>query len=334
MKPLILLTLGLSLLFGTLGPVPVFAQAQDPATQVTDPDSFYEDGGPTIVDGSLTSGGFVPCSGTRCSLCHFAIMANTIIKWLIGIIFLFFAVLAVYAGFKLVTSGSNSGVRQAAKSSFTNAFIGLFIVLAAWILIDTLLRAVLKGGNGEITGYGPWAEVQCATQIEASIQSLAIEEAAFVAAGGEESGVIAGGTGGNNCPAASPNEVVTIPGTAYMARPIISQRFVQMREAARRDGINLVVTSGWRSESTQVYLFNRLCPGGTCGRTQAARPCSMGGGGSNHNSGNALDISVGCSNGTSGCNTATYRWLKANGGTYGFYNNLPTDPVHWSPSGR
>lgn len=171
MKPLILLTLLFAVVTGTF--TPVLAQAQATST-----DSFYAGGGPTITDGSITSGGFVPCSGSQCSLCHFAVMANTIIKWLIGIIFLFFAILAVYAGFKLVTSGTSGG-KQAAKSSFTNAFIGLFIVLAAWILIDTLLRAVLRGGNGEVNGYGPWSVIVCASQVVPTRQRLAIDDAEY-----------------------------------------------------------------------------------------------------------------------------------------------------------
>ncbi|MBP6924230.1 MAG: hypothetical protein KBC62_03030 [Candidatus Pacebacteria bacterium] len=171
MKPLILLTLTLSVFFGVLASSTSLAQTPNP-----NQDTFYENGGPTINGGNITSGGFVPCSGAQCSLCDFAVMANTIIKWLIGIIFLFFAILAVYAGFKLVTSGGNSGAKQAAKNSFTNAFIGLFIVLAAWILIDTLLRAVLKGGNGEVNGYGPWAEIQCASQVSPTVNQLAVED--------------------------------------------------------------------------------------------------------------------------------------------------------------
>lgn len=174
MKPLIFLSLALSVLFGTMTPAPALAQ------QGAVSDSFYENGSPTVTDGAITSGGFVPCSGTQCSLCDFAVMANTIIKWLIGIIFLFFAILAVYAGFKMVTSGGNSGAKQAAKNSFTNAFIGLFIVLGAWILIDTLLRALLAGGTGEISGFGPWSEVQCATQVSSTIGVLAVEDPDWV----------------------------------------------------------------------------------------------------------------------------------------------------------
>lgn len=107
---------------------------------------------------------FVPCSGLDCSACHFAQMGNTILKWLIGLLFVLFAVIAAVAGFGLVTSGGNEQARNDAKSKLTNAVIGIIIVLAAWLLVDTIMRALLPGKTGEITGYGPWSEVKCQVQ--------------------------------------------------------------------------------------------------------------------------------------------------------------------------
>lgn len=118
---------------------------------------------PTITNGTIDAGqGFVPCSGTTCSPCDLVVLFNTLLKWFMGIAFLIFAILAVKAGVTMVVSGS-SGSLEAAKKSFTNAFIGLIIILAAWLIVDTLMRGLL-GGNGDIKGYGPWSDVKCATQ--------------------------------------------------------------------------------------------------------------------------------------------------------------------------
>ena len=257
--------------------------------------------------------------------------------------FLLFAVLAILAGFKLISSGGNSGALKEAKGSFTNAFIGLLIILSAWLIVDTLLRKLLPSGNGEISGYGPWASVQCANQVGATTVAGLIDgdpefiAAEFVAEGGEEPGVIGGG---NNCPAAPASSMVDVP-AAFATRsgikvsPTTLRNFTAMRDAASKDGITLKISSGWRSEEMQVYLFNKFCPSGTCGKTKAAKPCTFPGGtGSNHNSGAAIDIADGCRNGTSGCSTPTYKWLKENGKRFTFLNNLPTDQVHWSPTGR
>ncbi len=108
------------------------------------------------------------CEGKTCSACNLIELANNGIQWLITISFLFFAVLAVRAGIKLVVSQGNAGALQDAKSSFTNAFIGLIIILVAFILVDTIMRQLVKG-NGNIEGYGPWSEVRCATQVDSTL---------------------------------------------------------------------------------------------------------------------------------------------------------------------
>lgn len=104
------------------------------------------------------------CDGPTCSACHLVELGNRLIKWLIGIIVILFAVLAVWAGFGLVTSGGNPSALQDAKSRFTNAFIGFLIVLSAWLIVDTLMRGIVNGTDGDITGYGPWSQIKCATQ--------------------------------------------------------------------------------------------------------------------------------------------------------------------------
>lgn len=114
-------------------------------------------------------GGFVTCEGAGCSACDLIKMVNKIIVWLFGMIFLIFAVLMMMAGFGLVTSGGDTSAVSAAKSKFQNALIGLLIVMAAWLLVDTMVRKLVNGGNGDLSqaGFkaaGPWAEVKCQVQ--------------------------------------------------------------------------------------------------------------------------------------------------------------------------
>ena len=103
----------------------------------------------------------VPCDGIDCNACHFVEMGNTILVWLIGVMFVVFAVIMAAAGWGLATSAGNQTALSDAKSKFINAFIGLFIVLAAWLMVDTIMRGLLKSGDGTITGYGPWSEIKC-----------------------------------------------------------------------------------------------------------------------------------------------------------------------------
>lgn len=97
--------------------------------------------------------GFVPCEdGTQCNACDLIKMANTIIKWLIGVLILVFALIMAVAGFKLVTSAGNTSALEDAKSMFMNAIIGFLLVLAAWLIIDTIMKGILPDGtvNGRL----------------------------------------------------------------------------------------------------------------------------------------------------------------------------------------
>lgn len=113
---------------------------------------------------SATSTGFVTCSGADCTACNLVEMANRLIVWLFGIIFLIFAVLMLVAGFGLVTSAGNQSALEAAKSKFKNGIIGLLIVMSAWLLVNTIMRGLLNGGTGNVSGFGPWSQIQCQIQ--------------------------------------------------------------------------------------------------------------------------------------------------------------------------
>jgi len=147
------------------------------------------------------------CEGRECSACDLADLANNVIKWLIGIMFLLFAVLTVVAGFGLVTSNGNTGALQDAKKKLTNGIIGIVIVLAAWLLVDTMMRALI-GNNGEIRGYGPWSEIACGEQVITEINTDLYPEVyypgdpadpAVSGSGGGPSGPMPTGCTGGSC---------------------------------------------------------------------------------------------------------------------------------------
>lgn len=99
-----------------------------------------------------------------------------------------------------------------------------------------------------------------------------------------------------------------------------AQAYLQMKAAARRDGVNLRLTDSYRSYAAQVDLARRKGiygvrqPNGRLGL--AARP-----GTSNHGIGAAVDVNLGASPGASA-------WLRANASRYGF-RTIPREPWHW-----
>ena len=103
----------------------------------------------------------VPCNGPNCQTCHFIQLGNNLLRWIIGAMVSICGIVIVVAGFKLVMSGSDSGARSSAKGMITNAIIGFIILLAAWLIVDTVLRTFV---GGTLPGFGPWNQIQCVTQ--------------------------------------------------------------------------------------------------------------------------------------------------------------------------
>jgi len=112
------------------------------------------------------------CSGPDCTACNAVYLANGLITWLIGMAFLLFALLFCFAGVRMVVSGGNSHTVEEAKNSFVNAVIGLIIVLAAWLIVDTVMRSLVGtpgregqlATTGSVSGWLYWSEVQCQVQ--------------------------------------------------------------------------------------------------------------------------------------------------------------------------
>jgi len=83
---------------------------------------------------------------------------NNIVSWLVVVLSVVFSIIIVVAGLRLVTSAGNATAKAEAKKMIMNAFIGFVIVLAAWLLIDFGMKALLTTGAASI---GPWNSIQC-----------------------------------------------------------------------------------------------------------------------------------------------------------------------------
>lgn len=338
-----------------------------------------------------TNGGVQSAPDFGCTL---AVVGN-LMNFAISIGVIIFVMVCAYAGLLWMFSPMNPHNRELGRSILLNAVIGLLLTLAAWLLVDFLMKTLYNpetqaGG----TAFGPWNSIlgdgnQCLSVITPApgptptgggltagtatgpdddkdadgIKNSedpdddgdgvpdATDNCPFVAnanqADADHDGKgdaceTATGTGtgtGANCPVPSESSMAAFPAEAsarsnVKGTPTTVQNFMTMRAAALQDGIDLKVVSGYRSDADQVAEWNsHNCNSGTCS-SPVAKPCSLGGGGSNHNSGQAVDINNGCSPGSSSCNTSAYNWLKAHGAQYGFRNAVANDLVHWSPSGH
>lgn len=233
----------------------------------------------------------------------------------------------VYGGFLYATQEAITG-KSKAKDIIRNAFIGLFLVLGSWLILNTISPDILKFA------------INLKPIDKAVVQSISSNSSNPSSGGGTYSPNTSG-----SCAPLNQQDLQAVQGSFYL-RKDLAQKFGSMEAAARSAGVSIQVTSSYRADSKQEQIFRSYncsvvngrssCPAGKL----VALPCSMGGRGSSHNNATAIDIYLGssseCKNGGSlqACNHPTAKWLKQNAASFGFKNSLDKDPIHWSESGR
>jgi ABC-type uncharacterized transport system permease subunit len=108
--------------------------------------------------------GLVPCGGPGepvCQFCHAAALISNVTTWLVQVLGVFAAIVIVVAGIRLAASVGSVSAKQTARRMISNVLFGYVLVLAGWLLVDTLLRAFVSD-----TVYGVWNDIQCINQPE------------------------------------------------------------------------------------------------------------------------------------------------------------------------
>lgn len=114
---------------------------------------------------SSVAAGLVTCSGPDCTFCSLIQMVDKIIDWVVAFAVILAILILVYTGFKMVYSQGNSNEWAKAKEQLINIFIGMLLIVAAWTLVDTLMKLLVD--DKITTQYGPWHEIKgsnCGTQ--------------------------------------------------------------------------------------------------------------------------------------------------------------------------
>lgn len=266
--------------------------------------------------------------------CVMQVMQNGI-NFVVSISIIAFTLMIAYAGAMYMASAANPKQHSDAVKMAQNVVLGLLVLLSAWLLVDFVMK-VLYDGRG--SGFGPWQAILADGEARMCLEVNQNQPQAPTTPNGTGTTTEDQQGSDNNC-GVDPDSMVEVPASATLgaterATSDTIERFMRMRAAAAQADIDLKVVDGYRSDAEQLTLWNQNgCTDGSCARP-TAKPCSLGGNGSNHVTGEALDLNVGCTNGQTNCNTRSYNWLKQNGAQYGFRNSLPSDPVHWSPTGR
>jgi len=80
----------------------------------------------------------------------FAGMINTIINWFIGISVTVAAITFSIAGARMLLNPNNPGERQKALEMFKKTVIGMLIVLGAWLIVHTIVAALVNSNTGAL----------------------------------------------------------------------------------------------------------------------------------------------------------------------------------------
>lgn len=107
--------------------------------------------------------------------------------------------------------------------------------------------------------------------------------------------------------------VTASPDGVVLAEVRAARWYLKMAEAAKRNGINLQLTSGFRTNEEQIEVYRLYVRGRG---PIAAKP-----GHSNHQCGHALDLET--------RELRTRLWLRRYAFRYGFRRTVPSERWHW-----
>ncbi len=82
-------------------------------------------------------------AGGCASICDIAQFAQNMLTDAIYLAVFFSAIAFVYAGFLSATAGGDAGKFKKAKQVFGNVVIGLVVILAAYLVVDTVMRTLV-----------------------------------------------------------------------------------------------------------------------------------------------------------------------------------------------
>jgi hypothetical protein len=108
----------------------------------------------------------VPCGTTEnpgeCTVCDFVSLGQRIINFFVFASVVVATLLFVNAGALYIFSPGNPGNISKGHRIFTNTLVGILFILVSWIVVDFIMRALVKdelireGGT-----WGPWNEILC-----------------------------------------------------------------------------------------------------------------------------------------------------------------------------
>ena len=107
----------------------------------------------TSPQGSSPTGGLVPCTN-NCNFNDLTTLINNIINWFLGISVSVAAITFAIAGGIMLFNPNNPGKRGEALEMFKKTIIGIIIILVAWLVIHTVIAALVNQNTGALRFLG------------------------------------------------------------------------------------------------------------------------------------------------------------------------------------
>lgn len=114
----------------------------------------------TPVTGGATTG-LIPCgrkagqgsASDPCTACHAVVAGKNLMDYLTRIMVVVAVAVIVGMGVLYIMSGVNANLKKTAKAGITAVFVGLVLMLSAWLIVSTILRflasdTLVQGGDG------------------------------------------------------------------------------------------------------------------------------------------------------------------------------------------
>ena len=107
---------------------------------------------PTITLAQEPVQKFIPCDGVveQCDFNKLMELIQNVLNYIVAISFPLAAAVFAYAGFKMMVAGDNANARTEAKKIFMKVAIGFAVILAAWLIVFTILNNLLEPGKIDV----------------------------------------------------------------------------------------------------------------------------------------------------------------------------------------
>lgn len=127
--------------------------------------ALFFNGSAVFAQGGLIAPptGTVPgVEGRVHTLCDFFATGQNILNFLVTISVAAAGIGIMIGGFLIMLSGANKSWYEKGVSALKAGVIGLVIVFSAWLVVNTIINALVPGVGGVPLGFPwPWNQVRC-----------------------------------------------------------------------------------------------------------------------------------------------------------------------------